>query len=44
MIGSGHEKDGLYYLDIPEMASTSGFTSLLQSHHCFGQPSLDKLR
>ena len=44
VIGSRHEKDGLYYLDIPKRAFTLVSTSPLQWHQHLSHPFLDKLR
>ena len=49
MIGSGHEKDGLYYLDPGKSPSfhasaLSVVVSLLQWHFRLGYPSLVKLK
>ena len=51
MIGSGHEKDGLYYLHPDNSASHTFSTSVLsatvsplQWHFCLGHPSLAKLK
>ena len=49
MIGSGHEKDGLYYLDTNKFVSStflalSATVSPLQWHFRLGHPSLAKLK
>ena len=51
MIGLGHEKDGLYYLD-PDNSTSHAFSASalsatvapLQWHFCLGHPSLAKLK
>jgi hypothetical protein len=51
MIGLGHEKDGLYYLD-PDNSASHAFSASalsatvapLQWHFCLGHPSLAKLK
>jgi len=44
MIGSGHERDRLYYLDTLGRAFTLVSSSPLQWHHNIGHPFLAKLR